>query len=444
MFRSENFLQEIDANTPPSEISTHAARSWSYLCRVQYLQFRTFPDHREQTLWQALPIPEAVPFLCPNLKGLSLNLHKSTQNFTYDFSPLISPSLVEVTLVPAWRENLECSDLTASVFLSILRRHNIQLLHLSHWGFVQHRLFRLITQFSSLSSLTITGPFYNGNGYLEESHIISFQSLSRLRCLEMNMNLMREGSETAFGRWLASLDALSTLYLRGTWSQVSRSIFNGSSAFTSVRSLSLSFQSSGGDTGTDLFPNISLAFPMLHSLVVGPSLRAVKKATTIEDIMLLKGRSMERIKLWMRSITLNSADIVGLLITWPTLKEIQFGPMDGVVLEAKYVLSYASTHGAHLQNISLPLNFSSLATNISPTFSSPICPLRELDLWGAGDIPSDLEKKHTLVQNLITLFPRLTVLTGPKEIKDLQHILNAFRNILRHPPRQSDCLFHYD
>lgn len=355
-----------------------------------------------------------------------------------NLSPLLSPSLVEVTIsAPTDR-----SKLAVSVLLSIFKRHNIQLLDLSYHGHADRRLFHHISQFSSLSSLITTNLVSNDGPFLESANITFFQNLSRLTRLEIDMRIMREGFEIVFGDWLAGLGALSILSLHGRSEQISCSIF-GTSIFKSLRSLSLDFKSPSGATGTDLFSNISRVFPALQSLVISSDSYSnyFTAAITSQDVMMLKGRMIERIDLRTHPIALNSSDIINLLITWPMLQEICIESLrDRVLLDADFILSRASVHGVRLRSLRLPLYFSSLTAKLPPTFSPPNCPLHQLKLCRSGGIPHDFGKKSILVRNLINLFPRLETLEGCGE--ELSAILNAFQEIARCPPQRYDHLFY--
>lgn len=364
----------------------------------------------------------------------------------YDFFPLLSPSLVEVDLC-GYGNGFD--DLAAVVLFSILKRHNVQLVRLTYRGYVPTRLLRHITQFSSLSSLSIEFcPRPDDGMLLEETHIESLYNLTRLENLWLYIDQISEGLESAFGAWVASLEALSTLYLHGTWEKISRSIF-GSVVFKSVRSVRLSFApSERGPSGTDLFSYTSLAFPALRSLTFYSENPILTTPITIKDIKLLKERRMESFVLGTGPIALSSANIIELLLTWPTLKELQVLLFwDDTMYEAKDILFPVSVHGVHLQRLRLPLDLSSLVTELPLTFSPVNCPLRQLEISTEDlfeDSPDQAKKKHIVVRNLITLFPRLDTLEVDDDM-DLQFLLDTFQDIIRStPPQRPDRLFYYD
>ncbi|EKM78199.1 hypothetical protein AGABI1DRAFT_129328 [Agaricus bisporus var. burnettii JB137-S8] len=377
----------------------------------------------------------------PDLRGITFTGNNSP-SLIYHVLPFLVPSVRSIRFNSA---NSTWDAEAAAVLLGLVKHRNVQVSDIVYAGHVTRRVVIQILQFPPLRSARVL-PTAGGQNLVEASDIITFQPLTSLTNLDIDLGIFRPLSAD-IGGWIQSLQSLSTLCLQGAASMIIDCMQNRT--FSLVHTLSLFLRREPNGISV-LWPNItaiiSAAFPTLLCLCLESkeNYDSSSAAITLSDIHVLRDRLMQCLVIRSLRFSLSCPNIVDIVKAWPSLERLSLVPdsRHGIVkYNAKKILPYISRHAPHVTDMSLPFDMSSLITVQPLIVQRTLCPLQRLELPQVYNLPSDLKGKLMLAQNLLTLFPRLNEVTSNVDIRELQMIIKSFREILSSPPRRNDNLF---
>ncbi|XP_006455037.1 hypothetical protein AGABI2DRAFT_120989 [Agaricus bisporus var. bisporus H97] len=442
VFKHDNFSNYCEMVQGPEYLTNDVKlRVRGYLSHVKYLHFTVFPSSKERALWLALQAFNWINPLCPNLRGITFTGNNSP-SLIYHVLPFLVPSVRSIRFNSA---NSTWDAEAAAVLLGLVKHRNVQVSDIVYAGHVTRRVVIQILQFPTLRSARVL-PTAGGQNLVEASDIITFQPLTSLTNLDIDLGIFRPPSSD-IGGWIQSLRSLSTLCLQGAASMIIDCMQNRT--FSLVHTLNLFLRRE--PTGISVvWPNIitiiSAAFPTLLSLCLEhkENYELSSAGITLSDIHVLRDRPMQCLVIRCLRFSLSCPNIVDIVKIWPSLERLSLVPESKHYIErynAKKLLPYISRHAPHVTYMSLPLDISSLITAQPLIVQRTVCPLQRLELPQVHNLPSDLKGKLMLAQNLLTLFPRLNEVTSNVDIRELQMIIKSFREILSSPPRRNDNLF---
>jgi hypothetical protein len=329
------------------------------------------------------------------------------------------------------------------MLLSLIEHREVQVSDIVYVGFASRRIVKHIFQFPKLRSakvLDTTGI----NGFMGASDVESLRPSTLLTNLDIDLGMFQETLNV--GGWIEILQSLSTLSLQGTAAAVIDCLQNRS--FSLVHSLTLFLRrpNQASSVAPNIFTIISTAFPVLHSLCLENKEKhnIMDAAITLSDIHALRERPMRCLVVSRLRFSLSLGNVIDVVKAWPTLERLSLVPHPNLSFEryrAQKLLAYISHHAPHITDLNLSLTMSSLITVQPLVARVTVCPLQRLELAQVQNLPSSLEHKLMLAQNLVTLFPRLDVVTSKEDVRELQVIVKSFRRILSSPPRRGDNLY---
>ncbi|KAJ3563258.1 hypothetical protein NP233_g9054 [Leucocoprinus birnbaumii] len=437
-----------NCNVAPERKEALAPRLQSYLRRIHFLHFQVFPSAREFTLWPILVVLSGNVHLCPNLKGIFLNLKSVTPSMTYHIAPLISPSITRLEITEATEIESENS---AIALLSLINVHSTcSIRQVMYKGYISSAIFDHTARFHSLRKLEIRIQSPSPLVPLKTFQVERLRSLKELTSVALDMRSFTWGAVEAVAEWLEGLDALRDLMLEGTWKAIHRCAFEGVT-FQQVQSLRLYGAS---PFSAEVFSLISSGFPQLHSLTLQILCNVSEQSPQqfrISDLKELRVHTVKKIALAGLPIDISLEDISDILHTWPLLETLSLIPATssttGFAFNAESALTRASRLGTRLRTIIMPFDFTSLTSALGSRFSATNSPLQHLTIFSSDAVPESWKDKQKLVANLLKLFPRLNTIDTmnlPKDSSnDLQIILDNFHQKLSCSSGRHDHLYLY-
>jgi hypothetical protein len=411
-----------------------------YLSRVRYLHFSVVPSSKERALWQTLQAFHWMNPLCPNLRGITFKAGYNYPSMTHHLVPLLVPSLRSIRFDSAgksWDEE------AVSMLLSLIQHREVQVSDIVYAGYASRRIVKHIFQLPKLRSVKVLAT----SGYselLDASDVQSFRPSTLLTNLDIDVGIFQPTSKV--GGWIETLQSLSTLSLQGAASLVIDCLQERK--FAVVHSLTLFLSERRGVTTVppNIFTVISTAFPILHSLCLEnrENYNITNAAITLSDIHALRERPMRCLVITGLQLSLSLTNIIDVVKTWPSLERLSLLSVRESHFEkycAYKLLPYISRYAPHIADLNLPLKMSSSITSQPLIATATVCPLQRLELTQVKNFPSRLDEQLMLGRNLVTLFPRLDVVTSNVDIRQLQVIVNSFRGMLSSPPRRGDNLY---
>lgn len=437
---SRNFV--VKEVFPSSNGANLRSRARLYLSRIQYLHLAKFPSEKDSTLFTTISgLTQSSP-ICPNLQKIFLGSGVTTPVMIYNITPLISPALQSITFantVPKYSTSAVIPPL-----LNLFKCYGIQLREISYRGPISPCIVQTIAEFSTLRSASI-----QPNEPPTSADIQSLQGMENLTRLDIHLGILR--TDTLVGGWLEHMPSLITLSLSGSWRTIDACIRDRS--YKSLQSLSLFLDAQKNKrqltaiTDRDAFSHILVAFPGIRSFsLVLSGEKLVHEFLTISDVLTLRERSLEVLELRNLPVSLSVTDVIDIFVAWPLLKRLCIIPSTTHPFdcEASAILSYISNHATKLQRLDLPLDFS---TFLTMPISLPLCrcPLQELNLSKAKNLPQSFHAKLAFCRDLTSLLPRLAIVTSPDSnsstVKDLQAAIKLGQDVLSSPPKRPDHLF---
>jgi hypothetical protein len=135
---------------------------------------------------------------------LVLNIEEDSGGWVYNFCPLLSPSIKEISVCHA---DTSEKAVVASALFATLQHRGAKLEEITYHGILLPPVFHNILNFASLHHAIIDSSFSN-NALVDESHVALLQPLRYLTSLTPDLGAVKAKGRIEFGKWLTSLPSL--------------------------------------------------------------------------------------------------------------------------------------------------------------------------------------------------------------------------------------------
>ncbi|KAF5350664.1 hypothetical protein D9756_008524 [Leucocoprinus leucothites] len=390
-------------------------RARSYLERIR--NFATLISAGQLELWHILSTLLDAAVICPNVQHLSISIPNSMVPLRSAITHILSPSIMSITFISASAvQNFH--DIQAYVQSRVLP--NLTRLE---YRFRQERLFlfpfKQVSRFRSVQQIKIYGdsprpPKFDSElcevlsacERLEELHLSIGPALHgestivinppNLRKLRLTVNSLKPDV-----RIESPLDTLTIISILGV-----RHLFS-LSFFVHLQHLHLHISKKNE------VPTVEVAFSQQNMALLGD--HAVNLQTfTFNGVPFA-----------------SSADeLASLIQSWPKLCRLSIseGDNEAILISSSVLVDFS--HLTHLDDLTLPLDFTFLTEPLEPNVGQPASSLTELRCPRWEGIPRG-SRKVVILKNLLRLFPKLRRISANVDdegvIEELQEFIKSFR-----------------